>query len=423
MIQETCAICAHAKLTASRTITCTSCEFKCCRSCVEKYLCSTQDDPNCMACKALISRDALASIMTKAFMTGPYKEHRGQQLYQRELALMPSTQPYVEQELARRENATALAEALAHRDSLKRKLREADEYCAQLRQNVTPPIVQADRRAFVHKCAASDCNGFLSTAWRCLVCSKKTCSECGALQTDGHICEEANRSSFQLIKRDSRRCPGCAEYIFKVSGCDQMFCTACHTSFSWLTGRKVNGQLHNPHYIEWQRKTGGVTRNLGDIPCGGRPHVQEVIRTFASTRHDPAVRWLIAVVGVLNHIEDVEYRRYHANRIDENVHLRVKYVMNEIDEASLKVELQRHEKTTEKKRCIHLVLEMLVNTASDLLRQIIQSPSRMPELHCELSRLIRYTNQEMRNVSKRYQCVVPLVGCTDDSAMLVHVRA
>lgn len=50
---------------------------------------------------------------------------------------------------------------------------------------------------------------------------------------------------------NTRPCPTCFVPIYKISGCDQMFCTECHAKFSWRTGKVVKGLFHNPHFFEW----------------------------------------------------------------------------------------------------------------------------------------------------------------------------
>lgn len=54
-----------------------------------------------------------------------------------------------------------------------------------------------------------------------------------------------------------------------VRNCDQMYCTSCHTAFSWRTGKLETGTIHNPHAIAWQREHGQMERDINDIPCGG----------------------------------------------------------------------------------------------------------------------------------------------------------
>ena len=41
-----------------------------------------------------------------------------------------------------------------------------------------------------------------------------------------------------------------------VKNCDQMYCTSCHTPFSWITGKIVTGAIHNPHYFQYLRQHG-----------------------------------------------------------------------------------------------------------------------------------------------------------------------
>ena len=134
---------------------------------------------------------------------------------------------------------------------------------------------ETERRVFVRACPAGDCRGFLSQVWKCGMCDNWTCPDCHevkGLEKDGpHMCDPNSVETAKMLAKDSRPCPKCASVIFKIDGCDQMFCTQCHTAFSWRTGRVEMGTIHNPHYYEYQRQRGTVPRNPGDVPCGGFP--------------------------------------------------------------------------------------------------------------------------------------------------------
>jgi len=85
-----------------------------------------------------------------------------------------------------------------------------------------------------------------------------------------HECNPDNLASAKLIDAETRPCPKCGARVFKISGCNQMFCTACNDcAFDWVTGR-IETIIHNPHYFEFQRQRNGgqAPRVLGDILCG-----------------------------------------------------------------------------------------------------------------------------------------------------------
>ena len=82
-----------------------------------------------------------------------------------------------------------------------------------------------------------------------------TCSKCleikGDTQDADHTCDENNVKSAEIIKKDTKACPKCGTRIFKIYGCNQMWCTGCNTAFNWATGAiyASNAQFHNPHYV------------------------------------------------------------------------------------------------------------------------------------------------------------------------------
>jgi len=87
-----------------------------------------------------------------------------------------------------------------------------------------------------------------STSYVCLLCKISRCRLCFEKIEGNHSCLEDKQASFQTIMRDSKPCPQCKELIFKVNGCDQMFCTMCHCVFSWSTLKEDYGKIHNPEY-------------------------------------------------------------------------------------------------------------------------------------------------------------------------------
>jgi hypothetical protein len=246
---------------------------------------------NCMNCHKELQREFLVEKFTQKFVTQDWKKHREQIMFQRERALLPTRQP--------------IAEMVRRKDVLKRdsddllkqinELRTRQNQCQreigniEYRVRVGPaadaymnPQLGVSTSAgphtstFIRPCpnTANDCRGFLSTQWKCNLCNMWACKDCheikGTTQDAHHECNPNNLASAKLIDTETRPCPKCGARVFKISGCNQMFCTACNDcAFDWVTGR-VETIIHNPHYFEFQRQRNGgqAPRVLGDILCG-----------------------------------------------------------------------------------------------------------------------------------------------------------
>ena len=137
----------------------------------------------------------------------------------------------------------------------------------QILQN--KPFEKKERKQFIMKCPGDDCRGFLSTQYKCDICKINVCPKCRAIKTEGHECKKEDIESTELIKKETKGCPQCGIPIFKISGCDQMWCIECKVAFSWRTGKIETGNIHNPHYYQWRRNQGNAVRNPGDLVCGG----------------------------------------------------------------------------------------------------------------------------------------------------------
>ena len=105
-----------------------------------------------------------------------------------------------------------------------------------------------ERVMFIKACPSENCRGFLSNQWKCGICEQWTCPDCheikGPNRDTPHVCDENAKATAALLADDTKSCPSCGVNIYKIEGCDQMWCTECHTAFSWRTGR-IENNIHN----------------------------------------------------------------------------------------------------------------------------------------------------------------------------------
>jgi hypothetical protein len=174
-----------------------------------------------------------------------------------------------------------------------------------------------------------------------------------------------------------------------------MWCTQCHVAFDWRTGYIETGRIHNPHYFEFKKRG----REHGDIPCGGRPTHQELL----NLRCPRVILDISLLMVTLDY--DVMYR--FGFEYEDNLHLRMKYLLNEISEENFKRELQRRDKHNAKTRDIRDIYNMYIDTVGDLLRQYVLDRSKEFDIINEVNELTLYTNQVLENIRHRYRCRVP----------------
>ncbi len=189
-------------------------------------------------------------------------------------------------------------------DALKKRLVELYGEGSYIEPAAGAVIAETRRVVEVMRgCPAEGCRGFLNNKWTCGVCDTAVCRHCHEvvdvevvavpghswLNAEGpgvrvpeeeapegrtwHRCDPAAYETARLLARETKPCPSCKALISKIDGCDQMWCTQCQTAFSWSTGEKEEGRVHNPHYYEWLRRTqGAVPREParpGDVGFAG----------------------------------------------------------------------------------------------------------------------------------------------------------
>lgn len=487
----TCLICLETYTKELRLkVTCPYCPSNACRGCVQRYLLTTHEDPHCMGCKRGWNREFIDLHLTKTFRNGPLRKHRAKTLMDREKAMLPAMQIFVEATKGLRTTGAELNEVMAsmrkydlrrveilrQRDALRVKIRaatnedegkkaieELDTNCKVYGMNegrlmrirfdqetLNRQITQwhnilegraaddtrvAEVREFIQRCPGEGCRGYLSTAYKCGVCSKYTCNECLTVKGDNrdaeHTCVEEAKASTAMIRRETKPCPKCGVRIYKIDGCSQMFCTqeTCHTAWDWNTGHIVTGNIHNPHYYEYLRHRNGgeMPREAGDIPCGGLPAVwlfsREILAIPATLLPIEQKNLILSVHRCLSDMADMRLPEYPA-RLPANVNkdINIRYLMNEMEEADWQKQLEQRETKFERKREIGQILTTFAHVGAEMLRTLTNHVGVTGEpkmalvakmwngtMGRQVEDLRLYTNKSLVELGKRMGCAIPQV--------------
>jgi hypothetical protein len=436
-----CPICAEPYTSVVRKETeCGQCHKKACIKCVETYMCSSIEDPHCMHCRTTWTRAFLNTICSNTFLNKTYFIHRQTVLVNREKSFLPAYQVVAERELKARDMGkedTALMKQYRdieiemnkrllaiqqQRNNLYRRIRNVRE--GRDENADTGTVAKTLASKFVRRCTVAECNGFLSSAWKCGLCHTWACPDCfevkGLDRDVAHTCTPEALATAALIRKDTKPCPSCGEMISKIDGCDQMWCISCHTPFSWTTGQAITrGIVHNPHYFQWLAK-GGQTAptNPGFIPCGGLPNAYHVQTTLRNALKEDR-KQILEILRICTHVMDVERHRYerHLDPVN-NEAVGVRFLLKEQSEEDWKKHLAKAERDRQKCNEIRDILDAFNGAAIDLFRRIDMSKTYTKEeatdlimtLRIELEELRRFSFDAMSEVGKFFNCSVPWVN-------------
>jgi hypothetical protein len=349
-----------------------------------------------MNCGLYFNRAFLDQTLTATWRNGDLKRHRQAVLVDREKALLPATQPAVERRALWKQCEGDRKKAFELMQECRRKYSLAKEtyYNAVRRRNFLDhsQVEPQERRTFVAACPSEHCKGFLSNLYRCGTCLKHFCAHCREekpARGDAHVCDPGTVATIKEILSDSKPCPGCGMSINRVSGCDQMYCTLCDVAFSYTTGLRVQGVIHNPHYFERLRQLraqqGDDQQDVGggafDRDCGAWPALYFIDRL--------ACKGFKMIVGSLHrtalHIQHTHLPRLAGllRRGNDNEDLRISYCLQDITEEAFKQKLEQRERQRELEVDLREILQIFVLLCMELcygLRErVAQSIARAPE--------------------------------------------
>jgi len=239
---------------------------------------------------------------------------------------------------------------------------------------------------FIHRCAHHECNGFVSSAWKCATCENYTCPHCrepkAARDDLLHVCNQDSIASVALLKADTKPCPNCKIPVHKTDGCDQMFCTQCKRLWSWNTG-KFETRGHNPHYLQWMREnhTAGMPREHGEVLCGReidprflvllhrnmnalKLHLRSrSIWNDAISKDFGAISIMLASIP---HLRFQDLERFTVDRIAVNLQPRKAFVANSLTLTKFKQTILRNHLLVIKHEHISQIILAVIQAATDI---------------------------------------------------------
>jgi hypothetical protein len=420
-----CKICIEVfNKTSNKVIKC-YCGFECCKSCAQTYILSKNEKAHCMNCKVEWNHEFMYKNFDRLFIKNEYRHFRENILYEKELSLMPETQAFIKQEI---EKTHKINDIYSQMKILRNEMITLQTTLNNIRNNE----YNTQKSKFIKKCPNNTCNGFLSTDFICSLCNTEVCETCREIKhkntlipgvTDpnrgrDHVCDENILKTVHLLKNDCKECPSCSVTIFKIDGCDQMFCTSCHTAFDWKTSKIQTGNIHNPHYFEWLKQNNGdsgtpdprqdtypYTRELND------QFIINLIRKLRNTCTSVyEISFFVDEIQKAMHIKNVELQNFTINIVNNNRDLRVQFLKNEITKDEFKKSIRKREKKDEKNKEVYNVLNMYITCVTDIIYNIKENIKKsnfdMNMFKYEIKCLKEYTNNHLKKISTVYNCKV-----------------
>lgn len=240
------------------------------------------------------------------------------------------------------------------------------------------------------QCPETNCNGIVYRG-KCGVCETAVCVKCREPKKDDHECDKETLENVEALLKTTKACPKCKTRIYKIDGCDQMFCTKCHTAFSWRTGKVETRHIHNPHYFEWMRNNtnGDIARQPGDNPCLSRGIAKLSLvnaRKYSRLYHESNA--IVANMGEQLTEENINRKR---------TNYRKEYLTNKKEGAKKqwKNKLVRQMTTLTMTRDLMMVIDMF----NPALQTVLDDDH---DLDAKLDNLIMYMNEQFAQVCKRH---------------------
>jgi hypothetical protein len=381
-----------------------------------------------MNCRKEWTYDHVNKQLSSSFINGEYRKQREKVLFEEEKTHLPQLKEeaeriikrnHVQKEISKvekriQENHLKEDQLVSTQRYIHRILREEYDILSAKEVVLSRSTKKGHvKKEFVMKCPMDECRGFLNTNYLCGLCQHTICKDChhSLGQANGnepisqnekdndHKCNPDDVATITELKNTTKPCPKCSCLIYKIDGCDQMFCIQCHTAFSWRTGQIELGVIHNPHYFAALR-AGNIQdpRHHQDHGgCGPIPTFYTIRNLFRRENLDIQEQ-VTSMYQRLSHHRNVTLPRY--NRVPDQDQVRVKYLTGEIDEKKFKQHIYVQYQTQLRKREERDIMNSYIVIGEELFRSM--KSDNVVSVLLQLKTLQSVTLDEITMIDKKY---------------------
>jgi len=365
-------------------VTC-PCGYGACGECCKQYAI-----PSCMSCRSGFTRSFLQRVAPK-LVKDVYRPYHENLFWEREKGLLANTQVLVEWEEKTQE--------------LKKRLRFGETVVFPIK-----PVTNLSNSG-TFACPEATCRGFVSGKL-CGVCKAVVCVACREIEVEAHVCKPEILESIKAISVDSKPCPSCATAIFRIDGCNHMFCTHCRTHWDWLSGQVLRAST-NHHYLN----TVQFAQNVATRPV--RRDCEENIMSHAVAEYAvPAscrgeiYRFLYEEIPMVRSIAMMyDERAITQQHTQALINVRLKFLRKLCTEDDAKGKVFVLEQQFQKKQDCSFILRLFLQSIYDL--QVMwrsihwKEETIMPLVH----NLVQACNECAEAIRVEYGGVVPRFQC------------
>lgn len=374
-------------------IICPHCSIDICESCFQYSITMDLQNPICIYCKKNISIEFIISNNSTLWCKTVFLEYYSNLLLEQEKSKLSDTIPkykiYLKIRYLKQERLGLLTNKGIKNSIKKLELRNneiLDKITFLINERndkkmcLTAEIDELDllytnkkkekkeKILYIKKCPNQECNGFINSKYFCDLCSTKICEACMNIQEDEHICNRDDIETADLIKKSSKSCPKCFTSIFKISGCNQMFCTSCQCVFDWESLKIETGSVHNQHYFDWitTLQNSSTQARVEIDACGNIDDIYHRLLLTQSFR-----KYYITSIYVANRELENYIIPLLTNKFKNNFEkYRILFLDNEITNEKWKKKLINDVIFNENNQSYIDVLNMFVTVTSDFIRKL-----------------------------------------------------
>jgi hypothetical protein len=450
-----------------------------------------------MNCKTVWSDDMLFSSFPKTWVDNDLRDHLDNVLVQHEKSLLPLAVEQIEKDKMEEErrrtqmqrvslervidrtqmqiikykdrvNTLSSSDRMLYDSIVNTQKQNEKQYQEILAKEIeiSEKLGKPMSSKYKRPCPEDGCKGFINIVpteedestsvimCNCSVCNNNFCSMCRVKVKDEgemkiHNCDINTIKSLKMIEKDSKQCPGCKVVIFKISGCNQIFCTNCKIAFNWDTLEIETGRIHNPHYFEWLAQTqqtpeqhqnqnqnqqnrytmedgcGNVIENwmekMNEILTKYYPKFENVDECVKMYSVCDCKQLVTSIYRVINHMRQIELSQIPEPTVRHLRH-RIHYVRNYLTEDEWKKHISMDERVYKTKLLWNQIVEMFITVGNDIFQKFWNTQSelefveyditdehgeskvkKVPMIYVEIHNLRKYFNELSRKFSLRFE--------------------